>query len=101
MANKIYSFVETHEGFVKPGITDLLVQINLAVKRVPHARSFRVGKKRIIKDGILQDIDEEDNTDIDDSLNVDESRDLDNRMCGDKVLRVLRDYIVKENMTVK
>lgn len=37
----------------------------------------------------------------DDSLNIDESRDVDNRMSGDKVLRILRDYIIKENLHIK
>lgn len=35
------------------------------------------------------------------SLNMDESREVDNRMAGDKVLRILRDYIIKENMHIK
>ena len=35
------------------------------------------------------------------SLNIDESRDVDNRMSGDKVLRILRDYIIKENIHIR
>ena len=36
----------------------------------------------------------------DDDL-VAESRDLDNRMCGEKIIRILRDYIMKENLHIK
>lgn len=35
------------------------------------------------------------------SLNIDESRDVDNRMSGDKVLRILRDHIIKENIHIR
>jgi hypothetical protein len=65
-------------------------------------RAFRVGKKRVIKDGVAVQLDEEEmQAMLDQSLNVDESRDLDNRMCGEKVLRILRDYIIKENKHIK
>ena len=45
--------------------------------------------------------DEDDRLSLDDSLNVDESRDLDNRMSGEKILRLLRDHIIKENITIR
>ena len=38
---------------------------------------------------------------MDDGDLGDESRDLDNRMCGEKIIRILRDYIMKENLRIK
>lgn len=38
---------------------------------------------------------------MDDGDLGDESRDLDNRMCGEKIIRILRDYIMKENLHIK
>ena len=86
---------------MKPEVHDLLVQINRAVQKIPHIRAFRIGKKRIIKEGVLVEIDVGVHNLSDDSLNVDESRDVDNRMAGDKVLRILRDYIIKENLHIR
>mmetsp|Transcript_30174 Transcript_30174/g.46118 ORF Transcript_30174/g.46118 Transcript_30174/m.46118 type:complete len:117 (-) Transcript_30174:3991-4341(-) len=64
-------------------------------------RAFRVGKRRVIKDGIITEVDDNNGERVDDSLNLDESRDLDNRMCGDKVLRLLRDHIIQQNTHIK
>lgn len=59
MANKIFSFVETHDQFIKANIMSLLQQMNFTVQRVPHHRAFRKGKKRIVKEGIVSEINEE------------------------------------------
>ena len=48
----------------------------------------------------MREVDEDDHA-LDDSLNVGESRDLDNRMCCDKILSLLKDHIMKENISVK
>ena len=100
MANKIYGFVESHDNFIRQSTKELLVQMNTTVQRIPQVRAFRVGKRRIIKDGIMREVDEDDHA-LDDSLNVGESRDLDNRMCCDKILSLLKDYIMKENISAK
>jgi hypothetical protein len=100
LANKIFQFVDQHESFMKPYVHEFLKQANRAIQRLPHSRAFRVGKKRILKDGRIHEKDEN-NDDSEQSLNVDESRDVDNRMSGDKVLRIMRDYIIKENMHIK
>lgn len=103
MSNKIFGFIETHENYIKPNTIDMLYQINKAVQRIPHIRSFRMGKKRLVINGVAQEVDQDDEeaANMDESLNMDESRDLDNRMSSDKVLRALRDHIIKENTTVK
>ena len=76
--------------------------MNKAIQQIPHLRNFKVGQKTIIKDNKIQVVnDDEENLSLDDSLNIDESRDLDNRMSGDKILRILRDYIIKENITIR
>ena len=49
----------------------------------------------------MKEVDDDDEQALDESLNIDESRDLDNRMCGDAILRILRDYIIKENIHIK
>jgi len=100
MANKIYGFVESHDAFIRATTKELLVQMNTTVQRIPQVRAFRVGKRRIIKDGIMREVDEDDHA-LDESLNVGESRDLDNRMCADKILSLVKDYIMKENISVK
>jgi len=58
MVNKIYSFWEAHEGYIRPSVFDLMQQINRAVVRIPQMRAFRVGKRRVIKDGIITEVDE-------------------------------------------
>ena len=75
--------------------------MNKVVQRIPQQRSFRIGKKRIIKEEIVKEVADDDEQALDESLNIDESRDLDNRMCGDKILRILRDYIIKENIHIR
>ena len=49
----------------------------------------------------MKEVADDDEQALDESLNIDESRDLDNRMCGDKILRILRDYIIKENIQIR
>ena len=61
------------------------------------SRFFRTGKKRIVVDGVLHEKNEEDLEDLD----GEESRDLENRMASETVLKLLRDYIIQENLTVK
>jgi hypothetical protein len=53
----------------------MLKQINNALLRIPQIRAFRVGKKRVVKNGIVQEVDDDDSQAADDSLNMDESRD--------------------------
>lgn len=62
-------------------------------------RAFRVGKKRVIKEGVIYEVDEDNENE--DSLNLDESVDLDNRISSDKVIKIIRDFIIKENTTIK
>ena len=52
-------------------------------------------------DSVHEEIKKDNKELSDDSLNVDESLEVDNRMSGDKVLRILRDYIIKENKHIK
>ena len=101
MANKIFQFIDTHGAYIKENTRDMLHNLNAAVQKIPHQRAFRVGKKRVIKDGLVQEIDDEQANEQDESLNVDESRDVDNRMSGDKVMRLLRDLIIKENLHIR
>lgn len=101
MANKIFQFIDTHGVYIKENTKDMLHHLNAAVQKIPHQRAFRVGKKRVIKDGLVQEIDDEQANEQDESLNVDESRDVDNRMSGDKVMRLLRDHIIKENLHIR
>jgi hypothetical protein len=101
LTNKIFTFVDQHESHIKPYVHDFLKQANRAIQRIPHLRAFRVGKKRVLKDGKLIEIADNDIENSDQSLNMDESREVDNRMSGDKVLRILRDYIIKENIHIK
>jgi len=101
LANKIFTFVDTHENYMKPYVQEFLQQCNVAIQKIPHYRAFKMGAKRIIKDGKIVEIKKENKELSDDSLNVDESLEVDNRMSGDKVLRILRDYIIKENKSVK
>jgi len=80
----------------------MLNQFNMAVQKIPTVRSFRIGKKRVVKNGVVVEVDEDASEEgIEESVNADESRDLDNRMQGDKILRILRDYIIKENLHIK
>ena len=37
----------------------MLQHLNAAVQKIPHQRAFRVGKKRVIKDGLVQEIDDD------------------------------------------
>lgn len=102
MANKIYGFIEVHDNYIRPDTLNMLNQFNIAVQKIPTIRAFRIGKKRIVKNGVVQEVDEDASEEaIEESMNADESRDLDNRMCGDKILRILRDYIIKENLHIK
>jgi hypothetical protein len=51
-------------------------------------------------DGKQVQVARDEGDDNDDDL-LDESRDLDNRMSGEKIIRILRDYIMKENLHIK
>jgi len=102
MANKIFSFVEVHNEYIRSNTFEMLNQFNMAVQKIPTVRSFRIGKKRVVKNGVVVEVDEDASEEgIEESVNADESRDLDNRMQGDKILRILRDYIIKENLHIK
>ena len=59
MANKIYGFIEVHENYIRPNTLDMLNQFNIAVQKIPTIRSFRIGKKRIVKNGVVQEVDED------------------------------------------
>lgn len=54
----------------------------------------------MVKDGKIVQVAREEDNDEDNDL-ADESRDLDNRMCGEKIIRILRDYIMKEMLHIK
>jgi hypothetical protein len=101
IANKIFLFVDTHESYMKPYVNEFLTQCNIAIQKIPHYRAFKLGAKRVIKDGKIVEIKKDNKEMSDDSLNVDESMEVDNRMSGDKVLRILRDFIIKENKHIK
>lgn len=58
----------------------ILKQINNALLRIPQIRSFQVGNKRVIKNGQMQEVDDKDSQGDIESLNMDESRDLDNKL---------------------
>ena len=64
--------------------------------RVPNIHSFRIGKKKKVDNG-----DEVEEVSQEESLNQDESRDQDHKMCAERVTRILRDHIIKENITIK
>lgn len=98
IANKIFTFVDTHESHIKPYVHNLLNMMNKAILKIPHIRTF-IGSKKVLKDGKM--LDQAGLSQYDDNYNVDESRDVDNRMNGDKVLRLLRDYIIKNSTSIK
>ena len=100
VANQIFLFIEAHEGYIKPDIFDLLREINKTVQRIPHIRAFRAGVRRVIENGKVVVAAKNEN-DLDPADLGDESRDLDNRMSGEKIIRILRDYIMKENLHIK
>lgn len=100
LVNKIFVFVDQHESFMKTYVHSFLKHASRAIQRIPQLRDLRHGKKRVIKDGRIVEINE--NEELSNaSLNMDESREVDNRMAGDKVLRILRDHIIKENIHIK
>jgi DNA-binding phage protein len=49
----------------------------------------------------MKEIEQDKLDEQDESLNIDESRDVDNRMCGDKIMRELRDKIIKDSLHIK
>ena len=59
MANKIYGFIEVHDRYIRPNTLNMLNQFNIAVQKIPTIRAFRIGKKRIVKNGVVQEVDED------------------------------------------
>ena len=99
MSNRLFDFYEQHGDKIRDNLFDYVEQINRTVRRLPTSRSFRMGKRRIVVDGVVVEKDEDD---VDEAeLEIDESRDLENRMCGENVLKVVRNYIISENITIR
>ena len=65
--------------------------------RLPNIHAFRVGKAKKVDKGE----DESEEESVQESLNADESRDQDHKMCSERVIRIIRDYIIKDNISIK
>ena len=59
MANRIYEFIDKHGDFIRPTTMSLLNAINTTILKLPTLRAFRVGKKRIVKDGKIVEVEVE------------------------------------------
>lgn len=103
MANKIFEFIDKHGEYIRPTTMSLLNVINTTILKLPPLRAFRIGKKRVLKDGkiVEVEIEEAPNDKNEEDQKEDESRDLNNRLCGEKVMRLLRDHIIKNNLNIK
>ena len=83
-ANKVCKFVDSFDSFIKEETQELLFQTNLAVQKIPLRSAFKGDARRRLE----ADQDEEE------GLNAD---DVDNRMSRDKIIRILRDFVIQEN----
>ena len=59
MANRIFEFIDKHGDYIRPTTMSLLNAINATILKVPPLRAFRVGKKRIVKDGKIVEVEVE------------------------------------------
>jgi hypothetical protein len=97
LSNKIEQFIEQYNASMTPACRELINQLGDCVLKVPQGRFFRTGKRRVVIGGVLHEKNEDELADFD----GDESRDLENRMANESVLKLLRDHIIQENVSVK
>lgn len=64
MANKIAGFLDEHTDKIKGEVPDYLERISKTVLRMPQARAFRTGKRRIIINGVMHEKDENEEADL-------------------------------------
>jgi len=56
MANKIFEFIDKHGEYIRPTTMSLLNVINTTILKLPPLRAFRIGKKRVLKDGKIVEV---------------------------------------------
>lgn len=100
ISTKIFVFIDNYGDFIKPYVQLLLIQMNKAVQKIPMNKAF-IAKKRIMKDDRVEEIDDNQVILTDESLNVDDSRDVDNKLKGEKILGLLKDTIIRQNVHIR
>ena len=84
MASNIFLIQDSHDDFIKVQSQQILVQINRSVQCMPCFSDFPALEKEIE----LQESEEA-------------SKQVDARMCGDKIIQAISDYIMKENTPIR
>ena len=90
LAQKIFLFIDTHEDFIKEDCHKLLIHLNEAVQKIPNSNKFA-----------HEDEDHDENDDHHHDHGEDISVQVDNRMSGEKVIRILSSYIIKQDIPIR
>jgi hypothetical protein len=91
LAFRICEYVDSYDNndknsFMQPFVQDLLFQLNQAVQTMPDRAMLRG------EHGKQDEADEEE---------AKNANDVDNRMSREKIIRIIRDHIMRENITIK
>lgn len=78
----------------------MLYVVGEAISSIPNVRSFKAGKKFNVNGG-GEDEEAQVITDESENEDLDESKVLNRLMASDKVLRIIRDYIIQNNCQIR
>lgn len=85
LAYQVCNYVDSYDSYVQPFVQDLLFQLNQAVQTIPERAMFRIDQSK-------------------EELDDDEAKnagDVDNRMSREKIIRIIRDHIMRENIPIR
>lgn len=99
ISDDLHRILETYKEHLQD-IDRMLFVINQAISSIPNVRTFKAGHRFAFKGGEEeQEVKLE--SDMSQNEDLDESKLLDVRIASDKILRIVRDYIISQKCQIK